>query len=301
MSAVLFSGSSKIIGTPRIHVDGLVYRTDKGQLWRGFSMTGFRDYQKFLTDGPDAVRPLFQQAKDLGANMRRTFGMWGLDFQTNDGFGPFLPQRYGDRFYDAYPDFLALRADYGLYDEFCVFADTAYVMPDPDEQKRHYDRIGSKAAQRSNSFIELVNENDQHGNRVDIASFAPIPGVPCCSGSNGEGKNPTVPFWDYSNLHAERREDRMGITTSSVYYAQFGYKGENGEPDWPGTHQVTNNDEPGRTNDGYTGWQMGVGSQYGGWITSHTKSGTQSVLLNPDEAESTRQMFRGAQGLPFNG
>ncbi len=291
----MFNGASSQ-RVQRVYVDGLGYKTADGKTWHGFSMTGFRDYQRFLA-GED-IRPLLQQAKELGANMRRVFGMYGLDFQTNDGSGAFKPQDHAD-YYDRIPAFLALYAEYGLWCEFTVFADTAFVMPNQGEQVAHFNHVCDKLRECPNSFVELVNENNQHGNGVNIGAFAKPSGIAACSGSNGEGGNPTQPFWDYSNLHSERRQERLGLTTSTVYFAIFGYS--EGADSWPGTHQATNNDEPGRTVDRYTAWQMGTGSRYGGWMLSHTSAGTQSVLLPPDQAESTRQAFAGARGDDFSG
>lgn len=296
MSVVTIGGGSSE-RIERVHVDGLGYKTASGKAWHGYSMTGFRDYQRFLV-GED-IRPLLAQARDLGANMRRVFGMWGYGFVTPDNFGPFKPQNFPD-YYRRLPEFCALLAEYGLWLEFTVFADTSDVMPNQAEQLDHFNTVCATLRLSENTFVELVNENDQHGNGVNIGAFRKPDGLAACSGSNGSGSNPTLPLWDYSNLHAERRPDRMGITTSTVYYAINGYKGENGEPDWNGTKQATNNDEPGRTLDPFTAYQMGVGSRYGAWVASHTPNGTQSVLLDPTQAECTRQMFRGARGLDFS-
>lgn len=278
----------------RVHVDGMGYRDDLGQPWRGYSVDSFRAFQRYLSG--QNIEPLFAQARSVGANMIRVFGMWGLDFQTPDNFGPFSPQSYPD-YYAYIPGFCEVSANYGLSVEFTVFADTAFVMPNEAEQVQHFTRVCEALRQSPGTFVELVNENDAHGNRVRIEAFTKPDGIAACSGSNGAGSNPTVPLWDYSNLHAERREGRMGITTSTVYYAIHGYQGENGAPDWPGTHQATNNDEPGKPQDAATAYEMGTGSRYGGWITYHSTSGTQSLPLNDSEQEFARQMFRGARGL----
>lgn len=291
---------SGVTGTPRLHVDGLRLRADDNTEYIWAMMSGFRDYQRFLL-GED-IRPIFQQARDLGANGRRVLGM----FAWSDGPGPFIPQNHPD-YYDRLPEFLRLAAAHGLYIQFCVFADTKLVMPTPAEQHVHLARIGDLGAPHDNFLGQLVNENDSNDNGVDIASFSKPGGALWSSGSNGTGNNPPRPFWDYSDLGSERRADRIQLTTSTVFFAIHGYS--EGNDNWPGTQRATAVSEPygiadtpengRRTNNPYICYQMGVGSRYGDGVgaTVHTNDGIQSLFLSPIQAECAKQMILGIKSV----
>jgi hypothetical protein len=280
---------------PRLHAEDWAFKDEAGHrwVWCGFSL--FRAYQRFLA-GED-LGDVLRQARDLGANVVRVLGM----FHWSDGNGPLHPQDH-PHYYDALPAFLDLCAHFDLYVEFCVFADTGHIMNEPDQQT-HFQKVCDALRPCTNAFLELVNENDAHENHVNIASFPKPDGITSCSGSNGGGSNPPGPYWDYSALHAERRDDRTALTTTTVWFAIHGYS--EGADSFAGTQRTTINDEPygfaeenepgRRTNDPSIAYLMGVGCAYGGGGTAHCTDGIQAVVLRPIQAECARRFLAGVK------
>lgn len=282
----------------RLHVEGEKFVTASGKPYVWAHVTLMRAYQRFL-NGED-LRPVFQQALELGANGIRVLGMFGWD----DGNGPLIPQQHGETYYSSIGAFAELTAEYGFQIQWVVFADTRLVMGNQQEQLKHFNRVVETVRPHANINIELVNENNSNQNGIDIAAFPRPQGICSSAGSNGAGSNPPGPYWDYSDLHAERREDRIALTTTTVWFAINGYS--EGNDSFPGTKRATVNSEPygfdevndpgRRTNDPAIAYLMGVGCKYGAGGTAHSTDGIQAVLLRPLQVECVKQFLAGLQG-----
>jgi hypothetical protein len=283
--------------TPRVHVEGFRFVTETGDPWMMAFLTGFRDYERFLR-GED-ITPLLQETKDLGANGRRVFG--AFDFGSPN-VQRLYPREHPD-YYSRLAEFCALYARYGLYLQFCVFADTQRSVPGRDEQAIHWAAVCSVLASVPNVLIERVNEVDSHENRID--ADLPKPAAPMCSsyGSNGAGADPPGPYWDYADLHSERRGD-FGLTSTTLHYAVHGWS-ENGQG-FAGTQRATVNSEPPgfadtfqpgrRTNVPAIAYLMGLGCRWGAGGTAHSDNGIQSVLLSPIQRACVAEFIRGVKG-----
>lgn len=265
-----------------LHVQGLKFVDEAGNEWRWAMTDGFSDYRRFLVEGADALKPVLAEAQAIGSNGRRVFGM----FDFGNPAGPHLYVSEHPDYYDRLPAFLDLLASYGQYVQFTVFADTGRAMPDRAQQLAHFSRIVTILELHTNAMLELVNEQNAHENGVATASFPrPPPPLLASSGSNGGGSDPTLPLWDYSNLHSERPTDpaKLSMSTTTLAFAIDGFTG------WVGTHQPTVVNEPigcadapdpgRRINDPAVAYLLGLGTQWGAGGTGHSDAGAFSVML----------------------
>jgi hypothetical protein len=279
---------------PRIQVDGLRFVTDDGRPWVMAFVSSFRLYERFLR-GED-IRPVLQETSDVGANGVRVFGMF--DFGS-----PQTQRLYPDEHPDYYAQlrpFFALLAEYRLYAQFTVFADTKRAMPSADRQFQHWGHLFGELADVPNVLLERVNEANAHENGV--AADVPRPlGILASNGSNGAGSDPPGPFWDYADLHSERPADlpKLLQSTTTLAFAIHGY------PGFSGTQRATvasepigfaDVDQPGRrVANPDVAYLLGLGCCWGAGGTAHSDCGVQSVLLSPTQRTCVEQFLRGVK------
>jgi len=289
-----------IVAPEQLHVDGLGFVTQSGASWTMAFLSAFRHYERFLR-GED-ITPLLAEAVALGANGGRVFGAFDYGSPQNQRL---YPREHPD-YYDRLEEFCGLFAAHGLWLQFTVFADTRRSVPTPQAQRVHWSLVCDALRRCPNVLLERVNENNQHDNWVD--ADLPKPSGLCSSfGSNGGGNDPPGPFWDYADLHSERRGD-FALSTTTVNFTVKGYHGENGAPSFAGTHRATVVSEPPgiadanvngrRTADPRICFQMGVGcATWGAGGTAHTECGVMSVLHTDIQAECARQFFAGVRSI----
>jgi len=281
--------------TPRVVVNGLGFVTEGGAPWTWAMVTGFRDYERFLRG--DDIRPLLQETRDAGGNGRRVFGAFDFGSPQTQRL---YPREHPD-YFTRLPEFLALNAQYGLYVQFTAFADTQRSVPGAQAQRDHWAALCDTVRSSPNVLLERVNEADSHENHLDTDLPKPD-GITASFGSNGGGADPPGPFWDYADLHSERRGD-FALSTTTVYFAINGYAGS---PGFDGTHRATvvseppgfaDAPEPGRrTNDPRIAYLMGLGCRWGAGGTAHCDSGVQSVPLTPIQRACVEQFLKGVLG-----
>lgn len=189
------------LGRPSVHGQRFVV---DGAPWFLKGLTAFPLFQMFL-DGHDC-RPFLQQARTLGANCVRVFGMFHWINVNEFGKPAFKPQDYGDRYYDETPAFCRLCAEYGQYVYWSCFPDNDLVMPNHDDQRRHYDRWVPILEREPNTLFELTNEQDAHSfNAVDAHLFQKSAVMASCAGSYGDtGGAFPPPYWDFFDFHSPR-------------------------------------------------------------------------------------------------
>lgn len=281
-----------------LHVEGLNFVLN-GQIWRMIFADSFRAYERYLKQGPDSLRPVFVELQGLGANGIRVLG--SFDFGSPDQ-QRLYPSEHAN-YYDQLQPFFSLAGEYGLFVQFCVFADTKRSVPGADNQRSHFSRVCSRLVGTPNLLLQLVNEGNQHENGLDFEASKPS-GILSSSGSNGTGDDPPQPFWDYCDLGSERRGD-FALSTTTVNFAIKGYTGENGARGFPGTQRATVVSEPpgfgeassgSRTNSSQIAYLLGLGTQWGAGGTAHSDCGIQSVLLSPIQKECVHQFILGAKG-----
>lgn len=189
----------------RVIVSGHDFINASGR-WFMKGCTDFLLYKKYL-DGED-IRPLLKERADLGVNCVRVIGMVS-------SFSHWYPQEYGDRYYDELPAFFRLLESYGLYCYFTVFADTQVVMPDINDQLRHFDRVVAKMRECENTIGELVNEPYAHDNATDNPHLFNAPyGVAFSGGSYNDqlgNQLRPVPKWEsFHDFHTPRDGHKPG-------------------------------------------------------------------------------------------
>lgn len=175
-----------------------VTASGRKQFLRG--VTSYLIYKRFL-DGED-LRPLLSQLQTLGCNMVRLFGMV-------TSFAHWHPQEYGDRYYDAIPDFMDLADSFGQYVLWTPCADTQQIMP--REWLRHMGRSLEQLRPKRNKLVSFVNEQGQHENGIDrqlaytdLRSRGLLDGLMFDTGSFGEDAPCEAPFGTHVVLHVRR-------------------------------------------------------------------------------------------------
>lgn len=208
-------------------------------------MSGFMDYRLFLNGDLSQLREMLAQAQALKANCRRVFGMAHY-IDVNQGKPPFRPQDFGDRYFDAQPEFFALQAEYGLYVYWSVFPDNAIIgVPDV---KGFFNREVATLKLAENTLGELTNEQDAHSfNNVDPTTVDQPSDLAFCSGSYGDIGGPHPSPWDFCDYHQPRRyEPPTHIKDACVVDHPSYLQGKGillGEPDRYGTRGNGNVDQ----------------------------------------------------------
>lgn len=276
-----------------LHVEGERFILN-GQTWRMAFADSFRAYERFLKQGPDSMRGVLEELRELGANGIRVLG--SFDFGSPDQ-QRLYPSEHAN-YYDQLQPFMSLAGEYGLFVQFCVFADTKRSVPGADNQRSHFSRVCAQLRGVPNLLLQLVNEGNQHENGLEAEISKPA-GLLSSSGSHGTGDDPPQPFWDYCDLGSERRGD-FALSTTTVWFAIKGYG-----TDFPGTKRATVVSEPpgfsdaasgSRTNDPRIAYLLGLGCQWGGGGTAHSDCGIQSILLSPTQKECVQQFINGCRG-----
>lgn len=212
----------------RLRAQGVDLVDGTGRRFFAKGCTDFLLYKRFL-DGEN-IQPILNERQSLGCNCVRVFGMVA-------SFSHWFPQEYGDRYYDQIQAFCDLCASFHLYVYFTVFADTQVVMPGRSTQEAHWNRVVDQLRRSENTVVEVGNELDQHGNRIDFSPSQPG-GILACCGSLGGDVPCALPAWALSDFHA-RRDYPSAVKDMCVLELREGwstYAGTHG-PIWHGEPQ----------------------------------------------------------------
>lgn len=109
--------------------------------------------------------------------------------------------------------------DRGAYGQWCVFADTAEMMPDPHEQQdffAHEQEVLQPYA--AFALLELCNEASHPSQKISPAAFTKPTGFLSSHGSELADRFPVRPLWDWGGYSA-RRSGGLGKIIAN--YAQL--------------------------------------------------------------------------------
>jgi hypothetical protein len=260
---------------PRLVARGHVFALESGARFTAIEASDFHLLGRYVS-GAD-IRPVLQQRADLGFNMLRVWTRYDL---TRYGIGRLTLADHPD-LYERIPAFLDLVSRYGLYVEF-----TAYTGRE-DFDPAHWRRLGDALEGSTAAIVELVNEADQPGNRIDLARFRPLAGVFSSHGSNGSEQRPVRPFWTYATFHTNGAKE---------WWRKNGY---DAMQQWNGptlTNESTRcpdqDAEPRHFEDAAASAALlAAGSAL------HTVHGKNSELFDPAEVACARAHVRGAKSV----
>jgi len=196
----------------------------------------------------------------------------------------------------------------GLLGEMCCFGDWQQTQNgDLNRALVYWQNCIAIARQFPCFVLQLVNEGDQHGQNFPFAAFPMPDGVLSSRGSTGTGNNPPVPYgrgkWTFNSLGTERNENKIALSTSTIWWGINGYAGEGGQPDYEGTRWCTVVDEPPKVGTGYhtdpsLAYILGLGTRFhpngqacGG--TAHAEQALQTVLMDPITFACVTSFVRG--------
>lgn len=180
-----------------------------GRRWFVKGTDGFCDYARFL-DGEN-LRPLLEQSRDLGCNLRRIFG-------NMQNIRVFDARRYGQTFYARLPEFFALYAEYGLFGEFDVLPDTGYQGWSLSQCQAHWAQVCDALRPVSNRLISLTNEFDHGGNLVGTVNDYPRPDIELVSqGSANSDAPPPRPGWGFREFHCLKEWPKIFLFEDQLF------------------------------------------------------------------------------------
>ena len=269
---------------PRLVASG-PYLYANGQRVTWAMMTGFCDYQLYLTGQHDRLRTVLQQAKDLGANGRRVLGM--MHYITH-----FDPRVFGDRFYTELPAFAAFEAEYNQRVHFDVFADNQIYGFGAD----HWSRGVGALRLVDSVVIGAGNEYQKNG----FNPFAlPYPGVLSSQGSSIADTAPPMPGWGLRMWHGKRNWPKVFNSFDDAFYVGEGVddSGHRVAPVAPIVHDepigFAEIDIPGRrsTDPRLAANLMLQARANGAGATFHSEDGIFSRPLGPRQMTCARAFF----------
>lgn len=260
--------------------------------WFGIGASSFLAYQRFLNN--EDLTAVFSQLAGLGFNLIRVFGMV-------DSFSHWHPQEHAD-YYDRIPDFLDLCASYGFYVQWDAFADTQIVMPNSTDQVNHWNNTCGALKQRTNAFVSVGNELNQHSNAV-TARLNPPDGLLASAGSYGgqPDANPPMPTdWALGCFH-QRRDYPKAIPDSTVVQLRSGDTVDGKAHPIP-----IGLDEPpafgeaagpsGRWTDPGRAFELaGTAKGTAAWVIYHCDAGILSQLFGPNQTACAVAFVAGGQ------
>lgn len=268
------------ITLPRVRIAGRHFVNPAGR-WTLCGADSFQAYDRFLA-GED-LRPVLAQLQALGFNTIRVFGMDKyIPMQLGRPiFNPYAHPNY----YDELPVFCALAESFGLYVYFVVFADTGEIVPDEEDQVRHFIRTMNALRLSANTILSLVNEYTEHANYVNRSAFPRPSGIAASSGSAGMDQPTAPPWWDFDEFHPRR--DRPGSIKDCCVVDHPNYLSADiavvvDEPDRFGSQ--------GNPDAEYAALQAGASVESSAGIVFHSKCGVYAQLLD-GETERCAQAF----------
>lgn len=245
----------------------------------------FSLFKRYL-DGED-IRPIVDERSELGFNARR---VWLLN--TSVIPGGLHPKDY-PQFYDALPEFVTVC---GGVVELTVFTQTPLLMPNVDDQHRHWERTQAAVRGLPNVLLELVNEYD-HGSPRDntpdrsLWSMRPV-GILASSGSANADSAPPTPVWDYVLYHSNDLDQfQRKVGHNAMEYAEkYGVPALSNE----------NTRYPDRDNSEAHAYDAAMGAALlAAGSCYHSQGGKFSRLFDADERRTAAAWVAGAQSVPL--
>lgn len=219
---------------PRVIHQGTQLLLETGGAYDWCQMTGFCDYQLFLTGQHGPLHAVWQQAKDLGFNGRRVFGH--MHYITEFGI-----QTVGETAWlTNLQAFCAAAAEYDQRIDFNVFCDMQAINLPLAQQQAIWIEAARILVGQPNGFATLGNELSKNG--IDPNAFA-YPGVPCSQGSAVSDTAPPMPGWGRREWHGRRDGPiKVYLSADDMKYVEQGYDEASGHYYAPA--QVTIHTEP---------------------------------------------------------
>lgn len=247
--------------------------------------TEFALYERILREGQDAVRPVPEQLRDFGFNTARIFLM-------NVSVHHLLPWEWPNFFSDL-PACAHLLYEHGIYPDFVLGTQWQTLMPNPADQRNYVQQCWA-ALYDCPGMVSLVNENDQHDNRVADETLAldPPRGAKFLysRGSNGSDSDTVTPVAQIGEYHIIGSEYQRKVGHNAMELADW-----HGIPIWTSEAQRSDND-------GYNeihAYDAGAGSgllNAGG--CAHTPEGKQGQLMTAS-AGWAKAFAAGVRSVPL--
>ena len=280
-------------GNQTIRVNGKYFSRENGERMTLIGSSEFSLFKRYLDNDWATLDPVIRERQEIGFNILR---VWLL----NDSVVSFRngvlqtgihPDQY-PYFYPRLSEFVDYLNNVGFCVELTVFTQARTMMPGQDAQQRHLDRTVDAVRDKKNVILELVNENDQHDNRVSPNLIRPS-GVIISHGSNGADATGVRPTWDYELYHTN------GLTEfqRKVGHNAMEKADESGVPCWS-NENTRYPDDDNNSNHAYDAAMGGALLCAGSCF--HSQGGKFSRPFNPTEYECAKLWVAGANSVPLH-
>lgn len=201
LAAASYGSSAAPSEAPHLVIDGEWFRHADGRRYTGIMTSDFSSPKRYLER--EDMRPHLMDRALLGFNELR---QWILNESVVGKVYPggIHPNQYPD-FYQRLRDFWTLCGDYGFAVEVTAFTSCIPLMPNRDDQMRHWERTQQAVDGLKHVRVERVNEwnwgNGENDTHPDILQMRPA-GIIASSGSSTADAPPPEPVWDYILYHS---------------------------------------------------------------------------------------------------
>lgn len=290
MGAPVSQGSGT---APQLVIDGQFFRQANGERWTGIMTSDFSSVKRYLA-GED-VRPLLDERASIGFNELR---QWLLNQGVVAGAGypeGIHPNQYPD-FYERVRRYWELCGSYGFAIEATVFTSCIPMMPNRDDQVRHWERTQDAARGLAHVRLELCNEYDWGNgeNAPDRSLWSMRPtGIIASSGSATANAPPPEPVWDYGLYHSNglfEWQRKVGHNTMERVADRYGFPGAANE----NTRYPDNDSSPVHAYDAAAGAALLCAS-----ACFHSQGGKFSRPFDAVERIAAEYWVAGARSVPL--
>lgn len=284
---------------PRLVGEGPHFRLENGER---ITLIGNNEHQlleKWINHRADYEAVLAQRMNLDGAGLR--FNTLRVASMCNERFPDGHLETCRLTFDEAYYRALRAMADdlnrKGFYLKLTVF--WGELMPDPDQQLRHWHAIDDALCGTTNVIVDLGNELDNSFKSLDPSRFEKMQCVLSGRGSYTQhGPIPFRPEWDFEDIHLNGAFEWQRKPHNAMELSR-------GTGGIPASRKPAGVDEINRIpeQDGNLAHvedagKVGAELTYG--LFFHSDHGRFSELFNDGELEGARAMVRGMQSVPLD-
>lgn len=167
--------------------------------------SNFNGLNRFRREGPQAMRPILEQRRDVGFNALRDWTAFSIPL-----IGVSPPT---DDLYDAIPDYFGFASEYGFYIELTAFTGPYPYFPNEAAFLRHWDRLDRAVEGLTNLLdLEAVNEGDNGPNLgVPLDKLKRPTNKLASHGSAVQDAPPMEPVWDVAQHRPGSNEEQRKV------------------------------------------------------------------------------------------
>lgn len=201
----------------RINPSGLRFLGANGQPYQRKGMTGFCDFQLFALGRVNELQRVWGQAKDLGANERRVFGM--MKFITDFGL-----HTMGDAWWTVLPRFLDFGLEQDVRIAFNVFQDEQVIGHSEGQQFAIWARVLDLWLTKGYVGLHPLSVGNERSKNGTGGIVFPAPPFWASAGSEVADTAPPMPGMGEREWHPRRDDPKFLEGCGDLTYVTRGLR-----------------------------------------------------------------------------